>query len=122
MKYSYELDNVENICNVIVSGSYRRDEDSATMKQFVCDFYEKTGCRMFFFDMTAASITSNTLASYEAGNPPEEIAKTLRRHRTAVLLTEITDDDRFFETVARNRGFNFQLFDEYNKAIEWLKK
>jgi hypothetical protein len=121
MEYTFEIDNVSNICTVRITGSYHRSTHSPELKQFACDLYKEKGCRHFLFDMTNAHMASRTIDTFSAANPKAEMEEALRHHRTAILLSEITEDDRFFETVAVNRGFQLRIFNEIDKAMEWLK-
>jgi len=42
--------------------------------------------------------------------------------KAAVLDKELTTDrHRFLENVAVNRGYRFQLFDDFDEALRWLR-
>jgi hypothetical protein len=36
------------------------------------------------------------------------------------VVREALTDQRFIETVARNRGANFRSFNDYDQALAWL--
>ena len=122
MEYTSNYDSDISICTVYVTGTYKRLEDSTILKHFACNFYKKKGCRNFLFDMTKAKIESSTFGTFESGNPPDELSGTLRNLKVAILFSEITEDDKFFETVAVNRGYRMQIFAKIEEAIEWLNK
>lgn len=73
-------------------------------------------------DLREMSGGLDTLETFEvAGHaiPTQTGARDLVR--SAILdLTENIERIRFFETVAVNRGFNVKVFDDEEKAVEWL--
>lgn len=121
MNYTYELDKETGICTVHVTGTYRRLEDTLTMQDFVCRLNEETGCTFLLFDMRDAEIASSTTKTYYTVAEQAETHPALRKMKTAVLYPVITDDARFFENVAYNRGFPLRAFDSYGEAVTWLK-
>jgi hypothetical protein len=40
--------------------------------------------------------------------------------KLAIVYAEITEQERFFEDVAVNRGYRLRVFDDKKKALEWL--
>ena len=44
------------------------------------------------------------------------------RQAAIVDRAERQPSAKFFETVARNRGFNLRVFDDYDAAAEWLSQ
>ncbi|MBN2000298.1 hypothetical protein JW935_22300 [candidate division KSB1 bacterium] len=122
MKYTSEFDNTSGICTVRVTGEYRRPDDSDKLKHFAIDFFMEHGCRLFLFDMTQTRVISGTMPTFNAANPPDELAQSLRKIKTAFVRRELDEDDRFFENVAVNRGFPLRAFDSFDKAVEWLKQ
>ena len=65
-----------------------------------------------------------TLDAYEV--PSVEFPKLKRpgllKKAVIVDVEEFKDSFRFFETVARNRGFNLRIFGDMHRAIEWLRE
>ena len=43
-----------------------------------------------------------------------------RKYKVAVVFKEVTRDDKFFQDVCRNRGFNYKVFDDYDAGLNWL--
>jgi len=120
MEHNFEFDNDADICTVYITGTFTRPGDAVEIEHVVINLHNVLGCGRFLIDMTNAHIVSTTIDTFEAGNPPAEISKILRALRVAVLYSELTEDHRFLETVAVNRGFTLYVFDENDKAVKWL--
>lgn len=43
-----------------------------------------------------------------------------RDWKRAIVVNEINDKMRFFETTSSNQGLQLKLFDNYNDALSWL--
>ena len=120
MEYSSEIDPANGICRVHVTGKFVRPDDSDELKRFAVDSFTNHGCRRFLIDLTEAQVVGGTMPTFDAADPEGEIANLLRRIKTAFVRRELSDDDRFYETVAVNRGFLLRAFDTCEKAVEWL--
>ena len=121
MEYTPEFDSANSICRVCVGGTIHGSKDADELKQFARDFFTEHGCRHFLFDMKQADIVIGTIEAFYTGSPQGEMAQSLRPFKVAAVVQEITEDLSFFENVAINRGFNVHVFDDIDKAIEWLK-
>jgi hypothetical protein len=62
------------------------------------------------------------MPTFDAANPRDEVAKSLRDIKTAFVRRELSNDDRFYENVAFNRGFQLHAFNSVEKAVEWLRQ
>lgn len=81
-------------------------------------------CKKYLLDWTKAKIKASTVDIYLYALELYELG--LRKcDRVAVIMSHDEDDrkdHRFFETVAKNRGwFNIHYFEDADSAIEWLK-
>ena len=121
MKYTSEFDTVNNICRVCVTGTFHSPKDGTELKQFARNFYAQHGCQHFLFDMTKVAPLLDTMTAFNEGSPQGEMAQALQPFKVAVLFPAITENEIFFENVAVNRGFQVNVFDDLNKAIEWVK-
>jgi hypothetical protein len=121
MKYTSEFDTVNNFCRVCVTGIFHSPEDGTELKQFARNFYAQHGCQHFLFDMTRVGPPPDIMTAFNEGSPQGEMAQSLQPFKVAVLYPAITKVERFFENVAVNRGFRVNVFDDLNKAIEWVK-
>jgi hypothetical protein len=45
-----------------------------------------------------------------------------RDYKAAVVYSEVTEDERFLESVGVNRGILIKVFDDIDEAISWLSK
>ena len=82
-------------------------------------------CRRFLLDWTKATITVSTVDIYVYALELYELGLE-KCDRVAVIMSDDEDDrkdHRFFETVARNRGwYNIHYFEDADSAIEWLEQ
>ncbi|UCH84637.1 MAG: hypothetical protein JSW50_02780 [Candidatus Latescibacterota bacterium] len=81
-------------------------------------------CRRFLLDWTKATIKASTVDIYLYALELYELG--LRTcDRVAVVMSDDEDDrknHRFFETVAKNRGwYNIHYFEDMDSATDWLK-
>ena len=120
MKYTHEFNGDIEVCTVRVSGIFTRPGDAIEIEKAVYSLYKELAYSRFLVDMTNARIVSSTIDTFVAGNPPGEIASTLRTLRVAVLYSKLSADEQFLENVSVNRGFMLHVFDESDEAIEWL--
>jgi hypothetical protein len=120
MPYTTNFDSACGVFTVQITGEYTRPRDNASMQRLAVDSHRQHGCRLFLFDLREASVTGGTMALYESAAPKGDIADALRRFRTAVVSRKLGPDERFYETVALNRGFSLRMFDSIAEAMDWL--
>ena len=120
MNYITEFNDATGICTVHVTGRVKRPEDSMILQQFARDFGYATGCRRFLFDMTGTEIIGGTFDIYQTGSVPVDSDRRQITQQIALVYSSNLADHKFMETVAVNRGYNLRVFDQINKAIEWL--
>ncbi len=121
MQFTHEFEEENALCIVRVSGEYLRSRDSDALKRFAYNCLKETGCFRFLFDQTDATILANAIQTYVAATPGPALSSTLKRLRVAVLRSQITEDDRFFETVTFNRGYELRYFTDRCQAVQWLR-
>ena len=82
-------------------------------------------CGRFLCDWTKAKITASTIDIYIYALELYELGLK-KCDRVAVVMADDEDDrknHKFFETVAKNRGwFNIHYFEDVGPAIEWLEQ
>ncbi|MEJ2721032.1 MAG: hypothetical protein P8181_07800 [bacterium] len=123
MKYTqtFEPDG-EYVLERVEGGVTRLEAEEKTPKGLALG--HEHNCRRYLLDWKKANITASTvdiyiyaLELYELGLRPSD--------RVAVVISDDEDDrrnHRFFETVARNRGwYNIHYFEDVDSAIEWLQ-
>ena len=120
MDLTAEVDRDNRILVVHVTGTYRRPHEGYEAQRFVIDTFPEYGCRRVLLDLTGAKVVAGTMATFETANPPPEVANELRRFVFAAVYARITDDERFFETAAVNRGLRVRIFTDLDAAVRWL--
>lgn len=122
MEYNYDLDKTRSICTVHVTGEFHSPKDSVALQWATLRISSEHKCRLFLYDLTKAKVITGVAQAFETANPQGELAEGLRNLKGAVLYSRLTDHELFFENVAVNRGFTIKVFDDFDGAIEWLKR
>ena len=122
MNFTHKFDESRGICTIAVNGIVKRPDDSVTLQRFALDFDKETGCRRFLYDMRKADFVGGTMDVYKTGSFPADTNHKQKRQKIALVFKEVTEEDRFMETVAINRGYQIRIFDQngMNDAVEWL--
>lgn len=121
MKLTAELDKARNILLIRITGTYRRPDDSFEAQRFIIDSFPEHRTRRVLLDLTKAEIIAGTLATLETVESRPEMADELRKFRFAAVYSEIGRDERFYEDAAVNRSFSTRIFDDFEKAVQWLE-
>lgn len=122
MKLTAELDKARDILFVRITGTYRRPDDSYEAQRFIIDSHPEYGTKRVLLDLTRAEIVAGTLATLETAESRPELAQELMKYRFAAVYSKIGPDERFYEDAANNRNFSARVFDDFEKAIEWLEE
>lgn len=122
MELSSKIDREKKIFILHVTGEYRRPGDGYEAQRFVIKSFPEHGCRRVLLDLTEAIVMAGTLPAYETANPEPDVARELKKFSFAALYRQITVDERFFEDTAVNRGLRVRVFDNLDKAMEWLEQ
>lgn len=122
MHFTHELDESSGICKITVNGTVKRPDDSLILQQFALDFDKVKGYQKFLFDMRKAEFIGGTMDVYKTGTFPADTDRRQTREKMALVYAEVTDEHKFMETVAVNRGYQLRVFGHngMNDAIEWL--
>ncbi len=121
MKFTTQFDQDNGICTVCVTGKHKRPDDSVKLQKFARDFGQKNNCYYFLFDMTQAEIVGSLLDAYTTGTVPEDEGMNQVKQRIALVYSgEISNEEKFLENVSVNRGYNVRVFNQIEKAKEWL--
>jgi hypothetical protein len=121
MKYLTEFDETKTISKVHIVDEMLVPRDVFELQHTAIELHASFGCRKYLFDVTNAKINSGTLPAIQAAQPLKEKAKILRSFKAAILYKNLSDHERFVETVALNRGFSIKVFDKFDKAFTWLR-
>jgi hypothetical protein len=121
MKLAHEFDSVNEVCIFQVTDHYHRTTDSKHLILTTCKLHEEFGYRRFLYDTRLAHITpASTLETYDAASPASQPGQVLRGLKCAMLYAKIGDDEHFIENVARNQGYTFRIFSQFDEAVRWL--
>lgn len=120
MEYHVEYDADRGVCTVTVTGPHQRPHDSEELQRFARKFGRERNCRRFLFDMTRAEIHAQTMDTFATGTVRVDTDYSQRVQRIALVYADRSADQRFLETVACNRGYQVQVFDNVDDAMTWL--
>jgi len=121
MEYTVDFDETNGICTIRITGQHKRPQDSLTLQKFSRDFSEERDCKLFLLDLTRAEFIGGTMDLFKTGTFPEDKNHRQISHKYALLYSEILDDHKFLENVSVNRGYRVRMFNDIDKALEWLK-
>jgi hypothetical protein len=112
--------NQEHNCLI---GNFEGDLDLENSKEYVKEVArkaKKNNCKRFLNDLRKANIKLSIVDLYYMPEMVilEELDRTWKR---AVVVKENMEKVDFYETTAHNRGLRVKVFNDINKAIEWLK-
>lgn len=85
----------------------------------VASLCEEKECFRILNDMSTAAIDISVLDAYESPKIMGESGIT-RMIKRALVLPHTFDESDFLENVTRNRGHNFKVFIDIDKATQWL--
>jgi len=78
-------------------------------------------CHRFLIDQTQSVIVEDTARIFEFAAELDKLGLQ-RTDKVAVLIARDIANHLFFETVARNRGYNLRYFYDVAPAMEWLEQ
>jgi len=78
-------------------------------------------CHRVLLDQTRSVIVEGTTRIFEFVTKLDTLGLQ-RTDKVAVLIARDIADHLFFETVARNRGYNLRYFYDVAPAIDWLEQ
>lgn len=123
MSYELSIEKKPDFLHVHVTG-IRTREAVAAMAKDIIDACVQHQTSKVLVDVRELTGRLSTLNAYEV--PSVEFPKLKRpgllKKAVIVDVEEFKDSFRFFETVARNRGFNLRIFGDIDKAIKWLRE
>jgi len=124
MTYNIAIQEKQRYIEVKVSGERIRGQeakDALDMWRVVAEKCNDTGMSrvLVIFSLTG---TPPIISAYDVASSPEQVGWS-RMFKTAIV--DLNEESRqinlFGETVAVNRGFSqTKVFDNENKAVEWL--
>jgi hypothetical protein len=121
MKWEFCYHEDHNYLEVIISGPLTSHE----LNQMAVERWSKLrelNCKKVLFDFTQITSMLATVAIYHRPEETEKIG-ILRGNRTAAVVPDIYwKDFKFMETVYQNQGFDLNVFNNKEDAINYLTK
>ncbi len=114
MPETVEFLKEEGMIKVESFGKVNIQDWNASLEK-VNEIGERENCRIVLVDVSKQESRPDTLEVFQFG---EEMTRDFRF--AVVTSTGVSEEHKFLETVAVNRGKYVRLFDEYEKAINWL--
>ncbi len=123
MTHTLSYNSGLQILEVNIQGDYFADEARELVLE-TAELAEEHHCFRILVDMRAAEIHLATLEIYEA---PQMISDAFAgkdnpggKVKRAVVVKTDSEDPKFLETVAVNRGQRVRIFQNMDEAKEWL--
>jgi len=120
MPYSMRYDSARHFIRISVTSSL----DAAVATSLARDAVtlgSRHNCKALLIDFREAVIVEGTLGIYNFANSLPGLGVS-RDTRIASIVAENDPDHRFYETVARNRGYDVKYFTDPKLAESWLDR
>ena len=122
MSYEIDMDKEYDFLHVRVRGVRTRENVSA-MARDILDACLEHRCTKVLIDVRALEGWLSTLEAYDVPSTDFSDLRGRGLQKAAIVDRERPGEThRFFETVARNRGFNVRIFENTDRAVEWLRE
>ena len=98
------------------------DLDLGTLQDLAQDIFkeiERHGCNRILNDIQQARLTKGPFETYNMPGLARHVGVGLSCKR-ALLVSDVSTDFHFLETVFLNQGHNVKLFTDSDKAPHWL--
>jgi len=116
----YEYLKEEEVLRVRITGTLRQDPSLELVKQIKGEM-EIHDCRKSLIDLRNGELIVNITTTYYRPHQFIELDIS-HKNRVAFVVNTINTNLRFFENVFANKGYYLFVFDDYKKAMAWLKK
>lgn len=103
---------------VWVRGALHKESAAQMMTEWMV-LVREHGCHRVLTDFQEAVVGETTTGMYEFVGQMEELGIP-RDLKMASVATRDAQAHAFFETVARNQGWHYQLFNDLEAATTWL--
>jgi hypothetical protein len=120
MEYKTDVNLGARICLIHVTGRIKRPDDSLMLQQLARGIDEEQGIRKFLFNMTEAQVVGESIDALQVGIMPTDPNLKMRSHRTALVYSQLTAENRLMEDALADRGYNVRVFYSLGEANEWL--
>ena len=119
MDWEFHYRQEPNYLEVIISGPLSNDELNAmAIERWV--LLRRFNCRKILFDFTRITNFLNTVDIYGRPNQSERVGVLRTNYSAAIVPKLYFNDFKFLETVYKNRGFDLNVFDNEEDAVNYL--
>ena len=102
---------------VVSTGRVTNEENERTIEKIMSS-YEEKGINKVLIDCSKAEELPSTFDEYKGA---KKLSSNMHRMRYALVINEkLKKEQRFFETVVKNRGGIIELFSDKQSALDWL--
>ena len=107
------------ILTIKVTGTYKAEPTNGRLKEIInmMDAHDSVKCLL---DYRAGVFSPEALTAI---NRPKQLENLGVKNdvKFACVFKKITEDERFFEKIHLNSGYQLRLFEDENEAIAWLR-
>jgi len=118
MAYKINYNKEQNYIRVTVDGDF----SLSTGKELAADvasFVKRYNCNLVLNDLRHARLTQGTLDIYQMPKITRQVG--IETHiKRALVVSEVSSDFHFLETVFINQGHIVKIFTDINAALQWL--
>ena len=116
-EFHYRLE--PNYLEVIISGPLSHDELNAmAIERWV--LLRRFNCRKLLFDFSRITNFLNTVDIYSRPDQSEHVGVLRTNYSAAIVPKVYFNDFKFMELVYKNRGFDLNVFDNKEDAVNYL--
>jgi len=118
MAHEVNFNKEQNYISVIVEGEF----SLSTVKELAADvasFIKRYNCSLVLNDLRHARLTQGTLDIYYMPKITRQVGVEPHIKR-ALVVSELSPDFHFLETVFINQGHIVKVFTDINAALQWL--
>ena len=118
MSYEINYNTEQNYIAITIEGEFKL----STIKELATDvasFIDHYNCNYILNDLRLASLTDETLDIY---NMPKQAKQAGVKSyvKRALVVSELSSNLRFLETVFINQGHIVMMFTDIDDALQWL--
>jgi len=118
MEWTIEYLVDEKLLYIKTKGILTKEEANSMLRDVV-EAMKKHECHKQLVDHRDTVFELTILEYYERPDVNKEIGMSYS-WKIAMVFKELSENTRFMETVFRNRGYNFQQFDDIEEARKWV--
>jgi len=119
MDWEFHYRQEPNYLEVIISGALSHDELNAmAIERWV--LLRRLNCRKILFDFMQITNILNTVDICSRPDQSEHVGVLRTNHSAAVVPKIYLKEFKFMENVYKNRGFDLNVFDDKEDAINYL--